>query len=120
MSAAVSYYEKVSKIELGLIDESAGRCPTINLEMSHEAKQTNDRQKHREAGRTEHSCERCAHSGLTFRITDPAPLVPRMKLRRYRQVRPRSIVSSHVSVRESASTNLAPPESVSLLSATAP
>ena len=36
MPVAVSYDEDVSKIELGLVDESTGRCPTINLEMNHE------------------------------------------------------------------------------------
>ena len=39
---AVSYDEDVSKIELRLVYEGTGRCPTINLEMNHEAEQTNN------------------------------------------------------------------------------
>jgi hypothetical protein len=56
----VSYDEDISKIELRLVDEGTGRRPTINLEMNHEAEQTNNQQEYREAWRT----------GLSFKCRD--------------------------------------------------
>jgi hypothetical protein len=46
MPVAVSYDEDVSEVELGLVDERAGRCPIVDSEMDHEAQQPEGQQRY--------------------------------------------------------------------------
>jgi hypothetical protein len=72
LAAAVSY-DKAIVIELGPIDECAGRCLAINLKMKNQTERPNEQQEHGETDRPKLSCMLHSHLAANVQAQRPPP-----------------------------------------------